>query len=206
MKLDTMAKEIIRILDNNYSKYKNNNDIILIKNICKLCDFEDIMDGSVKLEDVDISSPDFYNQTIKKRKNKNETINDFRKKHKFFIKIMYACLKTDVDLFNKSKKDDNIIVIKNNMQLKRSINKTINKKVNEFIDISKKLKKNHDELDKYIAYMQNYEVVLKSLRRLDEVISKVLSDHKYLHEQNLNTLILPYFYREDDDDIIEEYG
>nr|AEX62967.1 hypothetical protein mv_R763 [Moumouvirus Monve] len=111
-----------------YSSYKSNEcfDIMQIKNICNLYKVKNQSNESVRLSEINLSSPEFKSFDPKINKNHLETLKstEFSKKYSFFIRAIYACLKIGVELFNTG---DEFVTLKNNYQLIKSLETKKNK-------------------------------------------------------------------------------
>lgn len=124
-----MALGIIKILNKYYYQYIDDEclDIVQIKNICNLYKIKKNINSndSISFSDIKFSSPDFvkhnYNnaqtQTKKTQFDLLKT-DEFYKKYAFFIKILYACLKINIELFDIN---NNILTLKNNYQLLKTL-------------------------------------------------------------------------------------
>lgn len=194
MEVVKMANNINKILDKKYFKsYNTCIDFIQLKNICSI--YKNSADNnSVSLKDIDLKSPDFKKC---KTKTKNQNImesEDFKKKYSFFIRIFYSCLKTNVEIFDLK---DNILILKNNYILLKSINnakkKIISEHINELKRYQKSIKKTIDE--EYSNYVQNFIMKIKILEKITIFINKLIDNSIINKNDNLFTLILPYFYK-----------
>ena len=204
MELQKMSSGIIKLINNKYSNdiIKDCLDITQIISICNLYKHCDNTSTSISLNEIDFSSP-----KIKKIKKKPANIletDEFQKKYSFFIKIIYACLKMDIDIFDIV---DDSIIFKNNYSLIKSIELRKKKIIIEHIDI---LKIHHRSISHkidvlyYDEYIPNYIAKNKVLDKILESIKKFIKANVICNTDNLFVLVLPYFYTYSK--YIEEYN
>uniref|UniRef100_A0A6G6AAX5 Uncharacterized protein n=1 Tax=Borely moumouvirus TaxID=2712067 RepID=A0A6G6AAX5_9VIRU len=190
-----------------YNLYKSNEcfDIMQIKNICNLYKMKNQSNESVRLSEINLSSPEFKSFDPKINKNNPEILKstEFSKKHSFFIRVIYACLKIGVELFNDG---DEFVILKNNYQLIKSLENKKKQIINEHIAI---LKTQYKLADQKVS--QNYDIFLKqytmNIRIIDKIMSSVnkLIDSGVVEKTDtLLSLILPYFFTYTE--YIEEYN
>ncbi len=204
-----MISEITHIIDEKYSKYNEKEclDIVQIKNFCGLYKSKNIPNSSnnkMTLSDIDFSSPGIdkikkNNSKTRQNISKLNTI-EFQKIYSLFIKLLYSCLKLNVDIFNEKSDNDNIFcTIKNNYQLMKSIDSCKKKFIGEHIDILKNQYKNMStsDINSYENYIKEYLLKLQIFGRLTGWINI------FEKNDNLFSLILPYFYTYTE--YIEEY-
>ncbi|QGR53820.1 hypothetical protein [Moumouvirus maliensis] len=207
MELTRMSNGIIKIMSKKYSLYKSNEcfDIMQIKNICNLYKAKNQSNESVRLSEINLSSPEFKSFDPKINKNNLEILKstEFSKKHSFFIRVIYACLKIGVELFNDG---DEFVTLKNNYQLIKSLENKKKQIINEHITI---LKTQYKLADQKVS--QNYDIFLKqytmNIRIIDKIMSSVnkLIDSSVVDKTDtLLSLILPYFFTYTE--YIEEYN
>ena len=189
---------IIKILDKQYNSNINNEclDIAQIKNICNLYKTKNPPADNVSLSDLDLSSPDFKKTTSKSSKKSQEDVlksQEFIKKYSFFIRTVYACLKLDINLFDTN---SNILTLKNNYQLVKSIEARKKQLISEHLTVLKTQYKNISLKigDDYDLYSKNYITKIKIMDRLLGSINKLVQFNVFEKTDNLLTLILPYFY------------
>lgn len=194
MDIVKMASNINKILDKKYFKsYNKCIDFIQLKNICSI--YKNTTNNStISLNDIDLKSPDFKKcKTKTKDKNIMES-EDFKKKYAFFIRIFYSCLKMNIEIFDLK---DNILILKNNYILLKSISNAKKKIISEHIEelkyYQKSIKKNIR--DDYNNYVQNFIVKIKILEKITIFINKLIDNAIINRNDNLFTLILPYFYK-----------
>lgn len=208
MDIPSMTNGIIKMIDKNCRvKYVNEClDVIQIKNICKLYDTREQAIKDVSLSEIDISSPEFEKMDKKYKKMQIENIlksNRFVKKYSFFIKIIYSSLKLDVNIFNIK---DDVVTLKNNYQLIKSLERKKKQIIMEHISI---LKMHHKKISQimgpeYEKYCENCIAKIKIIDRIISLLNKLIHHEVLKNTDNLLTLILPYFYVYTD--FIEEYN
>jgi len=185
-----MISEIISIIDQKYNTKDECLDITQIKTLCKLYKSKSSNNDRILLTDINFSSPDI--NKIKYKKSKQHTLKlntpEFQRVYSLFIKILYSCLKLDVDIFNSDSND--LVTIKNNYQLIKSIELCKKKYILDHIEVLKSSQKNllSIDMDPYEKYATDYLVKIKILNRLIGWISI------FEKNDNLFSLILPYFY------------
>ena len=209
-----MASGITKIVDKMYSEECL--DIFHIKSICKLYNTKSNsnsksksksksnISSSISLSDFDFSSPDFKRISPHRDKKKHlEVLKsiEFTKKYAFFIRIMYACLKIDIDIFDVN---DDIITLKNNYQLIRALEFKKKQLILENIGILKNKFKNISQpLNEYEVYVRDFISKIKIIDKIAASIGKLIKFGVFEKTDSLLTLILPYFYTYTD--FIEEY-
>lgn len=195
-----MISEIINIVNTKYSKYNTKEcfDITQIKNFCNLYKPKNISTTGpdITLSDIDFSSPNISKVKISSNiKNNSKQVAgsklgtiEFQKMYNLFIKLLYSCLKLDIEIFNEN--SDTFCVIKNNYQLIKSVEIQKKKFVLEHINILKNHCKNISKTDTnaYEKYVTEY--ILK-MKIVDKLIGWINIFEK---NDNLFSLILPYFY------------
>jgi hypothetical protein len=210
MELSDMSSKIIKIINKQYKESINLEcvDLMQIKDICSLYKIKQNMNNctSVNLSEIKFSSPEFKKiSSDSKKKKQNDVLKskEFIKKYSFFIKIIYACLKIGVDMFNM---DDDVITLKNNYQLKKSLETKKKKFVSEHLTIIKNQYKNISQkiTPEYETYFHDYVTKIKIIDKIIDWISKLIVGNVLGRTDNLLTLILPYFYTYTE--FIEEYN
>ena len=209
MELSRMSMGIIKIIDKQYGEYIDDEclDIIQIKNICNLYKIKSNSNStSVSLSEINFSSPEFKKMSNKtKKKNQADVLksNEFIKKYSFFIRIIYACLKISVDIFDIN---DNIATLKNNYQLIKSFDMKKKQYITEHLTILKAQHKNVSQKigPDYETYFANYITKIKIIDKIVMSINKLIKGAVFDKTDNLLTLILPYFYTYTE--FIEEYN
>jgi hypothetical protein len=204
MNLSLMISEIIRIIDLKYNFDEECLDICQIKRFCKLYKSKNTQNNprtNVSSLDITFSSPD-ATKKIKSKKNKRSSelnINtpEFQKVYGLFIKILYACLKLEVEIFDTDSND--LVTIKNNYQLIKSIEMSKKKYTSDHIEFLKAIQKKAPTTDlrPYENYVAEYIAKMKILNKL---VGRINTFGK---NDNLFSLILPYFYTYTE--YIEEY-
>lgn len=198
MELLKMSKGIIKFLNIKYKVYIDAEcfDIIKIKEICNLYNIKSSDQDSITLSEITITSPEFKKVSPKElKKNHSEILKspEFIKKYSFFIKMLYACLKMGVELFNI---DNNIIILKNNYQLIKSLELKKKQLITHHLLLLKTQSKNitHKIDSEYEDYFQKYIVKIKIIDTLMGHIHTLIKSEVVVKTDNLLTLILPYFY------------
>lgn len=205
-----MSREIINILDKKYKKYLDNDciDVVQLKNFCYIyINKDEYISSKINLSEVEISSPIFT-----KTKISSDFINDdeFKKKYKFFIKILYCCFQIDVEIFDfvkGNKKTNDFLIIKNNYQLLKSILKRKQDLLDEHIDILKIQKKDISvflDAQSYKEYCTNFISKIEILDTISKYIDKIVYEDVLMKSDNLFSLLLTYFHVQRE--YIEEYG
>ena len=209
MEVPRMSTGIIKIIDERYADFIDNEciDIIQIKNICNLYKNKNKSknNNSITLSELILSSPDIKKNITRKNKNQYNVLKseEFENKYNFFIKIMYACLKINIDLFDIN---ENVLTLKNNYELTKSL---IAKKKQILLEhmsyLKKYYKKVAQEIDsEYESYVTEYMTKLKIIERIKKSISKLITTGILSKSDNMLTLILPYFYKYSE--FIEQYA
>lgn len=161
---------------------------------------------NTSLGEIIFSSPEFKKISGKtNKKNQSDILksNEFMKKYIFFIKILYVCLKIQVDLFDIN---ENIITLKNNYQLLKTLEIKKKQLIMDHIDILKIQHKNISQKIglEYETYQHNYIIKIKIIDKILYSINKLIKSNIFEKTDNLLTLILPYFYTYTE--FIEEYN
>lgn len=203
-----MSIGIIKIIDNQFSQYINDEclDIIQIKNICNLYKTKSTNMSSISLDEIDFSSPKFLINKKQKISNRQTDIlksEEFINKYTFFIRTIYACLKIGIEIFDLN---EDILTLKNNYFLLKSLESGKKKLINEHINLLKIQYKNISKkvTKEYYDYYSNYIMKIEIIDNIYSSLFKLL-DYEVVHKaDNLLTLILPYFYNYTD--YIEEYN
>lgn len=205
--LSRISMGIIKIVDSQYSEYLDKEclDLIQIKNICNLYKKKSSdSNQSVNLSEIIFTSPEFK-KTQSKSKNDKDILKckEFKKKYSFFIRVLHACLKIEIDIFSLSNKT---LTLKNNYQLIKSLE---NKKKQLFSDHMEVLKLQYKNINQSIneSYEKYCHVYLSKLKIIDKItgyIKKLIKNNVFEKTDNLLTLILPYFYTYIE--FIEEYN
>jgi len=209
MELSRMSTGIIKIINKQYEEYLDNEclDIKHIKDICNLYKAKSNSLNSLSLSEINLSSPEFKKINISKKNKKAQAdilkSPEFDKKYTFFIKIIYASLKINIELFDIN---DNILTLKNNYQFVKALEFKKKKLITEHLIILKAQYKNISEkisLD-YHTFYQNYIMKIKIIDKIAGYIDKLIKHNVFEKTDNLLTLILPYFYTYTE--YIEEYN
>ena len=207
-----MAAGIIKIINARFVEYIDGEclDINQIKNICNLYTVKSgRRNKSISLGEICISSPEFSRGRAKDQAARAERDADvlkspeFSKKYAFFVRIVFACLKVKVDIFNEY---DGIIVLKNNYQLLRSLETRKKQLIAAHIDVLRSQARNITvELgDVYGQFLKSYINKTRIIDRVHASISKLIRAQTFEPTDNMMSLILPYFYTWTE--VIEEYN
>ena len=206
MRISYMSNGIINIIDENYKEYLDEGclDLIQIKNICGIYGINKKNNMNLQLNDIDILTPDFKQYIPTNNKSDILKSSEFCKKYSFFVKIIYACLKIDVEIFNC---DGNILVMKNNYGLIKSLEKRKKEIINDHINILKIQQKNIMKKigQEYNEYYSTYISRINIIDKIYNCISVLLNNNVLSKSDSLLSLIIPFFYVREDD-FIEEYG
>ncbi len=208
MELSRMSMGIIKIIDKQYNEYIIDEclDIIQIKNICNLYKIKVISNNSITLSELNLSSPEFKKINGKMNKKNQSNIlksDEFVKKYTFFIKIIYACLRMDVDIFDNN---NSILTLKNNYKLIKTLELKKKQFITEHLNILKDQYKNISQKigSDYDKYSHDYIVKIKIIDKICDSMNKLIKFNIFEKTDNLLTLILPYFYTYTE--FIEEYN
>lgn len=211
MSLVHLCVEIIKIIENKYDAkiYKKSVDIAQIKNICDLSldsvvnvDF----DNSITLSEIKLSSPEFKKISKNSRKKNFKDVlksEDFQKTYLQFIRLLHACLKIGIEIFES---DDDIIVIKNNYHLIKTLENRKKRLIADHINVLKMQSKNvANKIDaEYDDYSYTYIMKVRIIDKILEMINKMIKNGIMQNNDTLLSLILPYFYQYQN--YIEEYN
>lgn len=210
MEVSSMSMYIIKKMNKNFPDLCEDEclDVIQIKGICNLYKINKNQNKDIDLTDICFSSPEFEKKPKKiTRKNQDQMLQseNFIKKHSFFVRIIYACLKIDITIFNDN---DDIITLKNNYQLIKSLESKKKSLIIEHIN-KLKLQCKNKELSKkigeeYEKFFVDYMTKIKIIDKIISSISKLIDINIFTKTDNLLTLILPYFYIYNQ--YIEEYN
>lgn len=208
-----MSNGIIKIIDKRYKEFIDNEylDIVQIKNICNLYKIKSGGSSSISLSDINLNTPDFKILNKKKnlpgsksKKNQSDILKseEFIKKYSFFIRILYACFKVDVEIFDIN---NNILTLKNNFQLVKAMKSKKKSIIEEHIQLLRSQQSNISEnIDEdYHEYIHTYLVKIQIIEKIIGYINKLVDTNVLEKTDNLLTLILPYFYIYTE--FIEEY-
>jgi hypothetical protein len=207
--MSQISTGIKKIINKQYDQYIDDEciDLVHIINICDLYKIKNDANNSVSISEINFSSPNFQKMPNKKNKKKDQThllkSPEFNKRYRFFIRIIYACLKINIVIFNT---DDNILTLKNNYQLIKSLELKKKQLIAEHINTLKLQHKNISEkVDvEYESYYSKYITKIKIIDLIMKHINKLINNNILDKTDNLLTLILPYFYTYTE--FIEEYN
>lgn len=208
MDVSKMSLNIIKMIDEKYDKKYTNEeclDIRQIKDICNLYKTKQNNINSINLSEIQLSTPDFKKNNKINKKNRIDTLKspEFLKKYTFFVKIMYSCLKMNVELFDLN---NDALTLKNNYHIIKSLELEKKKLITEHVEILKVQYKNISQIitTTYENYYKKYITKIKIIDRIIYSINKIIKAEICDNTDNLLTLILPYFYTYTE--FIEEYN
>lgn len=210
MSLYQMSMTIIKICKLKYKKYIDDEcfDVIQLINICKLCKAPSNKTNEIddfRISDIELSSPLFIKSspsTVRKQIDILKST-EFKKKYSFFIKIIYACLKLDIEIFDIN---PDIITLKNNYNLMKTLithkkelityHQNIIKEQLNSIEIPLiKLKINSENKKiSYETYISNYLKEVKIIDKIFGYLNQSIDSNILTKTDNLISLIIPYFY------------
>lgn len=194
MDIKSMANGIIQIIKDSYSEFIENEsiDIIQLMNICDL--YKGSGNKSVELNDITFSSPNFVNEKLNNKTNENIlNTEEFKKKYAFFVRIIYSCLKMNIDIFTVI---NGVAVLKNNYNIIKSLCSKKKELLTQQINLSKHLIKNIDKpvSDDYEETITDITMKIKIIDKITGSINKLISTNVFANTDNLFTLIIKYFY------------
>lgn len=209
MEITRMSSGITKIINERYADFIDNEciDIVQIKNICNLYKNKNKSKNikSITLSELIISSPDLKKTVSRKSKNQYSILKteEFEKKYNFFVKIIYSCLKMNIDIFDVN---ENVLTLKNNYELNKAL---VTKKKQILLEhmsyLKKYYKKVSQEVDtEYESYVMEYITKIKIIERIKKSINKLINTGVLSKSDNMLTLILPYFYKYTE--FIEQYA
>ena len=238
MEISYMAGTIMSLFKNRYGdSYDDCIDVIHLNKICNIYKRNVTKDQksteissnvtSMTIENIEFSSPNFKNTLGNKKKHSYNILKseEFTKKYRCFIRIIYACLKMDVEIFdinnNKKekiikksgsksnkpvKKKQNFLTLKSNYYLLRAILDKKRALISNHIIV---LKEQYNNISIFITtayqeYMMEFYQKIKILDKLAQFIEKIVADQVVDQTDNIFELILPYFYVYQE--FIEEYN
>jgi hypothetical protein len=197
-KITKMASAIITILKRDYDL--ESLDVKQIVDFCSL--YEETnhkssrrkkhMDEST--EEIIFSSPQFEKITRKTPKhNLSIESEEFVKKYSFFTKIIYACLRLDVKIFQETSSGE---ILKNIHQMVKAIEARKKTLINEHIDILRSHFQNPEEDigEDYVSYLTSYTKKIKILQDIRNTIKKLYERSILSKNDNMISLLVPYFY------------
>lgn len=207
MDLTRMCLGIIKIINDKYQEYLDDDclDIIQIKNICNLYKNKSSGLNSVSLQDIQLSSPDFKKTNFKDSKKQLNTLKtpEFQKKYAFFIRIIYSCLKMDIEIFDTR---HTTLILKNNYCLIKSLEAGKKQMALHHINCLKSFCRNPSPAltPEYESYCGEFILKVKIIDKMIKSINKLIDSRVFDKTDNLFSLILPYFYTYAE--YIEEYN
>ena len=171
-------------------------DIDQIKNICKLYKTK-YKKKKINIDDIVFSSPHFKkvkSEDIKKCDTSILETYEFSKKYAFFIRVIYACLKIGIELFNVT--GNNIITLKNNYQLLKSLEKRKKTMIRDHISIlNTHITNINDPIESdYESFFNDYVSKIKIIDRVYFLIKRLINEKVFDQTDNMLSLLLPYFY------------
>ena len=205
MDLQCMSLDIIKMIDKQYKKIIDNEclDIKRIKDFCNLYVSKQSYVKTVNLSDLIFSSPEFEKVSYQTKINNILKTTEFKKKYTHVIRIIFACLKMGVEMFNIN---DGIATLKNNYQFIKSLEQKKKQMISSHIlilkaqykDISKKIDTDYE------LYFQDYMTKIKIIDKIILSTNNLIINKHLQKTDNLLTLLLPYFYTYTE--YIEEYN
>lgn len=212
MEIPSMAAGIIKVINREFAEYDDGEclDINQLKNICNLYTVKPGRHNkSISLGEICISSPEFghtHKNARTAQTNRDADVlksPEFTKKYAFFIRIVFACLKVGVDVFNEN---NGILTLKNNYQLLRSLENRKKQLIAEHIEVLRFQARNITvELGEvYGQFLKSFANKTRIVDRVHASISKLIRAQTFEPTDNMMSLILPYFYTWTE--IIEEYN
>lgn len=210
-----MTRSILKLLNDKYEEY-NTDDCLDMIQLCNLCNLYQTKEttknsqkkretySSISLTDMTFSSPSFQKD---KRRSKNLDVlktQEFQKRYIWLIRMIYVCLKIDVDILNES---EDTATIKTNYQLLKTFETKKKQLLREHIEIMKKHlgKINNPVYEaEYEEYYSSFRVNIKILDKITADLNKVIDANILDKTDTIMSLILPYFYTYAE--YIEEYN
>lgn len=197
MKITKMASSIVTILERDHDM--ESLDVKHIVDFCLLYEDADKptkrrrRDAEGSPEEMAFSSPHFE-QITRKTPKRNISIDseEFEKKYSFFTKIIYACLRLDVKMFQETTSGE---ILKNNYQMIKAIEARKKQLVGEHMEILKTHYRNPCEEvgEEYVFYLTSYTKKIKILQDVRSAIQK-LADRSILSMNDcMISLLVPYF-------------
>lgn len=190
MNVSQYSSSICRNLLQNYPNYLHCIDLKQVIEICQLFEPQ----PSNESPEISIDSPSFNGNVVQSSSIEElSKCQDFVTKYQYLIKILYAIVKLDVPLFDIG---NDILIIKNNHKLLRSIEGVKKKVIKEQIKLlhsqyksaSKKLDEDYD------VKHNEFVTTIRSLDRIRYTIEKLITMKVFTNGDNLLSFILPYFY------------
>jgi|SRR5579872_7062278 len=209
MEFRNIAPNIVKILKEKYANLVKDEcmDLLQIINICTLYKTKST-DNEITLQDIQFSSSPEFVKVIPKihKKKKQEEIlqsTEFKQKYDFFIRIIFSCLKMDIEIFDMTK---NFVTLKNNYKLMKSMEHRKKKLIEGHYLILKEQYKNiTKKLDmEYELYVSEYILKIKIIDKMIGSINRLIQTEVFEKTDNLFSLVIPYFYTYVG--IIEEYN
>ena len=195
-------------------------DIMRIKNICEL--FSGNKNHSSPSDandqnyhDIFIDSP--YFESYQENNIDYLKSEEFLNKYTFFIKVIYFCLKLNINIFsetsnkNYDKKakqnsnDDRTVIIVSNFNLLKAINLSKRKLISDHIKLLNSHAKlcSKDYTESYVAYVQDYTKKMLTIEKIKRGINSIIDSKIATNSDNLISMLLPYFRAKES--FIEEY-
>lgn len=209
MEIRNIAPSIVKILKEKYATLVKDEcmDLLQIINICTLYKTKSV-ESEVTIQDIQFSSsPEFVkvNPKTHKKKKQEEILQstEFKQKYDFFIRIIFSCLKMEIEIFDMT---DNFATLKNNYKLMKSMEHRKKKLIEGHYLILKEQYKNiTKKLDiEYETYVSEYILQIKIIDKMIGSINRLIQTEVFEKTDNLFSLVIPYFYTYVG--IIEEYN
>jgi hypothetical protein len=126
---------------------------------------------------------------------------EFINKYSFFIKVIYACIKLNVKIFNRI----NSLTLKNNNELINSFNGTKKILIVSHIKILKAFEKKNNKMtwSEYETIDSDFLKKIRTINNIVDIIKKMVQYKIFSLEDNITKLITPFFIKKEH--YIEEY-
>jgi hypothetical protein len=209
MEIRNIAPNIVKILKEKYKILVRDEcmDLSQIINICTMYKTK-TTDTELSLCDIQFSSsPEFVkvNPKTHKKKNHEEILQstEFKQKYDFFIRIIFSCLKMDIEIFDMA---DNFATLKNNYKLIKSMEHRKKKLIEgHFLILKEQYRNITKKLDiEYETYVSEYILKIKIIDKMIGSVNRLIQTEVFEKTDNLFSLVIPYFYNYVR--IIEEYN
>jgi len=190
MSLAQMAERILKILHKKYPRIQGS-DIEHLKIICRAEAKQDVGVPLQTFSEINFSSPLFL---------PDRSVKEYTHRTQFIIKVVYVCLRLDVDIFTVQ--DDGITIL-NIHNLVKVLSSARRRLLTEHIQMLKQYQ--HQNLDdNYLSYHASFVPKVRLVERIIYVLEKLVSQGVLRYQDNLLTLILPYHYHFNE--YIEDYN
>lgn len=213
MQLSKLSLGIIKLINRKYDNQSISEslDIKTTIDICKIYNDKNENIESISLTDIKLSSPDFIKGSPQKKlktkfNSKKDTAiysSDFQKKYAFFIRIIYSCLKMNIEIFTET---TDSIIIKNNYKLIKTLESKKKELIKKHINVLDAQYKNPTKYidDNYNLFFTDNNLKINMIDNILKSLRKLINLDIFNESDNLFTLIVPYFYKYTE--YIEEYN